>query len=56
MVVAGELAERTILAGGVAVRPLRADRVRVLGRGQLRETTNPGGCYAVSLHANVTSS
>lgn len=50
-VVAGELAEYTATADGTEMRPLRPNRVRVRGHGQQRETVNPGGCYAVSLHA-----
>ncbi len=51
-VVAGELAERTITAGGAASRPLRPGRIRVHGDGYLHELVNPGGCYAVSLCAH----
>lgn len=47
-VVAGELAEYT---DGAEMRRLRANRVRVRGHLQRRETVNHGGCYAVSLHA-----
>ncbi len=43
-VLAGELADCT---GGA---PLLPNRVRVRGD-RRRETINPGGCYAVSLHA-----
>ena len=48
-VVAGELAELT--PDGGEMRPLRPNRVRVRGNGYQREAVNPGGCYAVSLHA-----
>ena len=47
-VLVGELAEHT---DGGEMRPLRPNRVRVRGNGNRRETVNPGGCYAVSLHA-----
>lgn len=50
-VLAGELAEYTITERGAEMRPLRPNRVRVRGRGHRRETVNPGGYYAVSLHA-----
>jgi hypothetical protein len=45
-VLAGELAENT----GGQMRPLLPNRVRVRGH-RRRETINPGGSYAVSLHA-----
>lgn len=48
MVLAGELAEYT---DGGGLRPLRPNRVRVRGHRRRRETINPGGCFAVSLHA-----
>ena len=48
-VVAGELAE--VIADGRELRPLRPNRVQVRGNGYRREAVNPGGCYAVSLHA-----
>lgn len=50
-VVAGELAERSITATGAVDRVLRPNRIRVRGHGNLYETINPGGCYAVSLCA-----
>ena len=50
-VLAGELAEYTITGQGRQMRPLLPNRVRVRGHGYRRETVNPGGCYAVSLHA-----
>jgi hypothetical protein len=53
--VAGELAERTITAAGAADRPLRPNRVRVRGRGNVHETVNPGTCYAVSICAHAVT-
>lgn len=50
-VVAGELSEHTITDGGVAERPLRANRIRVYGSGDARELVNHGPGYALSLHA-----
>lgn len=50
-VVAGEVTEQAINAGGVATTPLLPGRVRVHGRGQLHQVTNRGGSYAVSVHA-----
>jgi hypothetical protein len=54
-VVAGELAEYTITGDATQVRPLRPNRIRVHGHGaghrHRHETVNPGGCYAISLHA-----
>jgi cysteine dioxygenase type I len=49
--VAGELTERMITAAGAACRVLRPSRMRVRGGGNLYQTINPGGCYAVSLCA-----
>lgn len=52
-VLAGELHEITIAAGGVTERPLRANRVRVHGGAHTHELTNPGPAYAITLHARA---
>jgi hypothetical protein len=51
VVLAGELSERTLTGQGVAVRTLRANRIRVYGTGDPRELHNQGPGYALSLHA-----